>query len=346
MVRVGLNGLGRIGKRVLHFLLNESDVEIIFINDKNKDISNVAYMLNYDSIYGNEILFSESSKDIMYKDKKLPYYSFDDPTELLSNASQCDLIIDATGVSCFSQKYRKLINSGIIKKALITHSPGDEDITVVIGSNEHLLDNDKHNVISTSICDASAIAPILSHIDANFGIENGFITTLHPWLNYQNLLDGPSSSWSSPGETYHHYSLGRASFNNLIPKTTSAVEVALKSFVPKKTNLPLGSFSYRTPTNIVCSADLTLNICKKISNHELKDFIFSLENIYKQKIFNVSDHPLVSSDFIKNDFSCNIDNRWTEVIDDSMIKLVLWYDNEYAYSKRVIDILKMVSSDG
>lgn len=237
------------------------------------------------------------------------------------------------------------MKKGEVKKVFITHSPEDVDFTIILGVNQDEFDLKRHHVISTSICDATAIAPVMKAIYHAFGIEFGYVTTLHPWLSYQNLLDGPASSWSFPGEIYHHFALGRSVFGNMIPKPTSAISATCK--VLKKEGITeemIGSFSYRTPTAIVGSADITLKLTKLTSKQEVISLFEHFEQDQMWKIFHNNWEPLVSLDFKKSDFSAIIDHRWTDLVGRKLLKLVLWYDNEWGYSARVLDQIKYVDS--
>ncbi len=213
---------------------------------------------------------------------------------------------------------------------------------MVLGANEKQLDIENHQVISSSICDATAIAPVLKIVKDKWGIQSGHLTTLHPWLGYQNLMDGPASSWSVPGEIYHHFALGRASVGNLIPKPTSALDASAK-VLDGISNENIGSYSVRTPTSIVGSADITLLLKNKTSKEEVLNEFKIYSEKQKWKIINNNFEPLVSLDFKSSEFSANVDHRFTNVIQDNMLKLVLWYDNEWGYASRVCDQVQYIS---
>ena len=338
MIRVGINGFGRIGRAIYRVNQLYPKLNIVVINDINPDPQNVFYTLKYDTLYG-------SSDDIEYKHDLIVNNKINQQTKIISekninkvNWSEYDIdyIIESSGVVKNIEDSKNLIKANIIKKIFATFSPNNVDFTLVLGCNEEKLDIKNHNIISTSICDAIAIAPTLKTIHNFFKIENGYITTLHPWLSYQNLMDGPSSSWSVPGEIYHHYALGRSVIGNLIPKPTSAIDVTFKSFNGISRH-KIGSFSYRIPTSIVCSADISLNVREKTTKTEIQEYFYNIQSNQNYNIFMNSVEPIVSLDILKSKYSCTIDHRWTEVIDDQLIKLVLWYDNEWGYSSRVID---------
>jgi glyceraldehyde 3-phosphate dehydrogenase len=200
----------------------------------------------------------------------------------------------------------------------------------------------KHHVIASSICDATAIAPVVKLVKERFGVRCGYITTLHPWLNYQNLMDGPASSWSVPGEIYHHYALGRSVIGNLIPKPTSAVQATCR-VLEDVTEEMIGSFSYRTPTAIVGSADITLVTERQVDRCQLRELFCEYEKAQRWNVVHSNVEPLVSLDFKRSDYSAVVDARWTDVIGDGMVKLVLWYDNEWGYASRVVDQISYLS---
>ena len=347
MMKVGINGLGRIGRGIFRVNQIKQTFEVVAINDINPDIDNIAYTLNYDTLYGRADDFFHSENNFLVNNSGERIKVFQEAliSDVEWEALGVDYVIDASGTSANVTAARNLTQAGGVKRVFITHSPSlDEvDFSMVIGANEELLDLEKHRVISTSICDATALGPVLSVINKNFGIDNGYITTLHPWLNYQNLMDGPSSSWSVPGEIYHHYALGRSVDGNMIPKPTSAM-TATCQVVENISEATIGSFSYRTPTAIVGTADITLNLKTKTNKSSVIQLFHELEKSQHFKIIHNNIEPLVSLDFLKSDYSSNIDHRWTDVINGSLLKLVLWYDNEWGYSSRVVDQVGLVAA--
>lgn len=343
-IKVGINGIGRIGKALCRKIIKDPEFELIHINDINPDIGNVVYQLNYDTLYGNlapKDKFYLEDKSYLRVDKTKTSYSTKDKINEVDGFRGLDIVIDSSGVKSNVLLAKKLITKKEVKKIIITHSPDEVDFTMVLGGNEKDYNPNKHHLISSSICDATAIAPVLKFVNEKYGIENGYITTLHPWLNYQKLLDGPSSSWSVPGSIYHHYALGRSSIGNMIPKPTSALDATFK--ILPELNKKIGSFSYRTPTNIIGSADITLNLKSDINAIDI--IIKDLEEMEKNqqlKIIKNSFDPLVSLDYLKSDFSVHIDHRWSEIISGRLLKLVLWYDNEWGYTSKVIDQSKFI----
>jgi glyceraldehyde 3-phosphate dehydrogenase len=345
-MKIGINGLGRIGRSILRQSLNNEDINICIINDLNPDINNISYTINYDTIYGplkNKVLVSDN-KILLPNGKKVEVHSKNSIEEVPWKNCDVDYIVDATGVLKNVQDANKLIQEDIVKRVFITHAPEKfVDFTMVLGCNEENLNVDQHFVIATSICDATAIAPVLELLDREVGIDSGQITTLHPWLSYQNLMDGSSSSWSVPGEIYHHYALGRSVIGNLIPKPTSAI-TATTQVLSRIKESDIGSFSYRTPTSIVGSADMTLKLLKNVRVEDIHDILESFKSEQKWDILQLMEEPLVSLDFVNTKFSAVVDKRWTSIHGKDLLKLVLWYDNEAGYSSRVIDQIKFVDT--
>ncbi|MFH0879176.1 MAG: glyceraldehyde 3-phosphate dehydrogenase NAD-binding domain-containing protein [Lentisphaerota bacterium] len=343
-IRVGINGFGRIGRAIFRRNLAAQVFDVVVINDINPDIANVAYQLNYDTTYGAlHPLFTVTGNRMTNGTHEMAYYTQREINQVPWSDHGVDVVIDASGVQKNVLFARSLLEKQPVRYALITHSPEEVDFTLVLGANEEDFDPDRHRLISSSICDATALAPCMKLVDDAFGIVNGYITTLHPWLSYQNLMDGPASSWSRPGEIYHHYALGRAMVGNMIPKPTTAVEATCKVLknVAKEN---IGSFSYRTPLPIVASADLTLNLRRRVTTKNVVDLFTSAAQKQRWSIFNNNTEPLVSNDFKQSEFSAVVDHRWTDVINETVLKIVLWYDNEWGYSCRVVDQVAYVTA--
>lgn len=342
-IKVGINGLGRIGRQIFHLLDSDPLITICGINEINPDLGNWIYTLSYDTIYGRKNKKIKLQKDLIETNNNLIKTSFQREIHKVPwEEWGVEIIIDCSGVKTNVYNSRKIIDKKKVRKIIVTHSPDEVDFTMVLGVNEDKYNTKNHNLISSSICDATAIAPITQLIHNAFHIESGYVTTLHPWLSYQNLMDGPSSSWSVPGQIFHHYALGRSSVSNMIPKPTSAMDAVFK-VISSLSSDQIGSFSYRTPMQIIGSADLTYNISKSITKKDLVEIFEEFEKTQKFKIIKISEEPLVSSDFIGEDYSVILDSRWTDVINGNLIKIVAWYDNEYGYASKVISQLKLIA---
>lgn len=346
MLRVGINGFGRIGRAIFRVNLDNNLFKVVAINDINHDLENLAYQLNYDTLYGNLKKQFRVQKDFIscddFKSRVFHERHIDDVDW---KSEEVDIVIDASGILDNVIRGHETIMKQNVKKIIVTHSPDEVDFTMVLGANESELDLSKHHVISSSICDATAIAPVLKIIQNNFGITSGHLTTLHPWLGYQNLMDGPASSWSVPGEIYHHFALGRSSVGNMIPKPTSALTASCKVLKGLSSEI-IGSYSIRTPTQIVGCADLAIVLENNTSHDEIIKSFKDFSNTQKWKIINNSNEPLVSLDFKSSEFSANVDHRFTSLVQGNMLKIVLWYDNEWGYSTKVCEQIKYIEDLG
>ena len=343
-IKLGINGLGRIGRHIFRLAAEDKDIEVVFINEKISDLNNWIYTIKYDTIYGKfEREIFVDGKNLFFEGKFISTANEEKISSVPWKEREVDYIIDCTGIKNNVLESRVLLKKKEVKKILISHSPEEVDFTLILGVNEDSYDNKIHNLIASSICDATAIAPITKIIDENFKINSGYLTTLHPWLSYQNLMDGPSSSWSMPGEIYHHFALGRSSIGNLIPKPTTAMDAVLK-VLPNLRKSSIGSFSYRTPTQIVGSADITYLVEEEINKGKLLKLLQNFENNQRFPILKLSKEPLVSLDFKGNNYSCIVDERWLDVINNKLIKCVLWYDNEVGYSSNIIRQLNLIHS--
>ena len=338
MINIGINGLGRIGRVLLRQILKSKNFKIVVVNDINPDINNIAYLIKYDSTYGklNENVFVQN-KSICIGRNKINYFSKDSIEKVNWKKFKVDYLIDSSGVKKNLIKSRKLKNQ--IKNVIFTNSPGPKyvDKTMIYGVNDNTFDKTKDFLISSSICDATALAPILKIIDYWFEIKKGFVTTLHPWLGYQNLLDGPSKSYAVPGEIIDNYALGRSSPNTLIPKNTSAIK-ATYEVLPQLKNKFIAN-SYRIPTSVVSSADVVLELKNKPNFNEIIKKI----SIYKPKVISLNKEALVSNDFIQTESASFLDLRFLKILNHH-IKFTLWYDNEWGYSSKVLDLIKKISS--
>ena len=342
MIRIGINGFGRIGRIITRQISSSSRFKIVLINEINNDLKNFSYLLKYDSIYGRfNKQVSTNNRQIIIECHKINFSSLPKIQEAPWVKNKVDVIIDTSGVNDNLIACDEVLRSKV-KKIIVTNSPNKHvDFTMIMGVNDKNYNHSKHNLISSSICDASAIAPILKNIHNKFNIKSGFITTLHSRLFYQNMLDGPVQSVSSPGHNWKDYSLGRNSIASLIPKKTTAID-AISRCLPKLKN-KISGLSFRVPTAIVCGADLTLNLTKKINTTLIKNF---LKNISKKnsKIIEFQTEALVSIDHLKTTKAVVIDANYIEAIEKSkMLKLVLWYDNEWGYCNRVMDILSIIN---
>jgi len=337
-LRVGINGFGRIGRAIFRINYLNNYFDVVAINDINPDNHNLAYLLKYDTTYGR---FSgtvvDNSQSIKVDGKKINIHHQENIVNVPWDKYNVDVVIESSGVKNNLSYINDLKKR--VKNVLVTYSPENVDQTIIFGCNENELDPQNNFLISSSICDTIALSPIIKTIEKITKIEHGYLITLHPWLSYQNLLDGPSASWSQPGDVFSHYALGRSSPMNLIPKSTSAVLAAEKIF-PKLTDR-IHSFSFRVPTSIVSGSVLIVHVTEKIEKEKLVKIFNQAEKNQKYDVFKNTTEPLTSLDYTGEKHSVIIDHRWTNV-NRNLIKLVYWYDNEWGYSSRVVDLVKAI----
>jgi len=341
MLKIGLNGFGRIGRAIFRINSEKKAFAIVAINDINPDTKNLAYLLQYDSAYGKfpERVSSTKNKIIIGK-SKINVFHKDRVSQAPWEKHKVDIIIDSSGAHQNVIDSRKCLKKGI-ESVVITHASKEVDFNFVFGVSEDKFKLNKHKIVSSSICDVVAFAPIAKKIEEFYGINHVFVTTLHPWLQYQNLLDNSVPSISYPGTTYEHYVLGRASTISLIPKPTTVGTVSkqLLPFLRGK----LSAYSFRIPVGNVSSADLTFELKKKITKKQVNNLFKNLAK-KKSSVFGYTKEPLVSIDFIKNKNSVVVDGRWTSILNNRYLKLVIWYDNEWGYSKHVVDVVSFIGS--
>jgi len=292
--KVALVGFGRIGRAIFRINSIQQRFDIVAINDINPEIGSMAYLLRYDSVYGRfekEVMVEEDH--LIVDGQMTRVFHNADILELPWERMDIDLVIEASGNHPNVIAAPILLQYGI-KKVVITHSPKEVDQTLILGANHEDYTPEKSAVISSSICDAVAVAPVLRLLDTKMGIKQGFLTTLHPWLSYQNLLDGPSTSWAIPHTLYPHYALGRASPGSLIPKPTSAIEATAR-VLPHVTK-SMRCMSFRIPTSDVGVANLYLQLKQKTSIEEIIDIFKEAEASQMWKIFKNNVEPLVPLD--------------------------------------------------
>ena len=335
--KVLLNGVGRVGKAILRIALKNKNFEIVAINEINSNINSIAYSINYDSTYGaikdkfrayNGYIQNSKSKIKILNHKLLENI----------NLSDIDIIIDASGSSMNIDKVKKLP----IKAIFLTHPNREADINIILGVNEDKLDLNSHKVISTSSCNATALLPILNLIDKKYHIEYGDIVTIHPLLNHQRVLDSGCIG-NKDRDVECNLEFGRSATQNIIPSKTTTIEAC--SFVLNHINSNIiSSSSLRVPTSTVGVISVTLFVKHPITKKEILKLSQKYEKKQKFKIILNNYEPLVSSDFQTQKYTTIIDHRFSDVKMNKMIKLTIWYDNEWGYASKVVDIVKYAIS--
>ena len=328
-----LNGAGRIGKAVLKQLLENKDFEIVIINDINPYIENIVYSINYDSTYGKlEDKFKIVEDNYIQNSKskiKITHFNSLDKIDL----TNIDIIIDSSG----KKEDINLLKQLPVSAIFLTHPNKNADINVILGANEEKLNPSIHKIISTSSCNATALLPALKLINDNKEILCGDIVTIHPLLNHQRVLDG-SFVGSATRDVECNFEFGRSSTQNIIPNKTTTITAC--SYVLEKFNKELiSSNSLRVPTDTVGAINVTLFTKQSSTKNEIIELFKEYEKTQKFPIVLNNIEPLVSSDFKKERFTTIVDFRYLEV-KNNMIKLLLWYDNEWGYASKVVEILK------
>lgn len=332
-IKVGLNGFGRIGRAVLRIAQENLDnnIEIVAINAR-AEAETLAHLFTYDSCYGtfkgNVEVKDEDT--IVINSNEIKILRFNDPEELPWEELGVDIVIESTGIFTKRDMANKHIKAGA-KKVIITAPGSDEDITVVMGVNEDQYDNEKHNIISNASCTTNCLAPFAKVLDEVFGVEKGLMTTIHSYTNDQRILD----------KTHKDLRRARAACESIIPTTTGAAKAVAK--VLPQLEGKLNGFSVRVPTPTVSLVDL---VCELKSNVTVED----VNNVLKEAsqgplkgILGYSDKPLVSIDYKQDERSSIIDGLSTMVLENNMVKVVSWYDNEWGYSARTVDLVNYIA---
>ena len=333
MIKVGINGFGRIGRTVLRIAQEGlgDDVQIVAINAR-ADANTLAHLFKYDSCYGifNGDVEVKDDETLLINSKEVKILRHSDPAEIPWGELGVDIVVESTGKFRDRESASKHIAAGA-KKVIITAPAKGEDITVVIGVNEKDYDNEKHNIISNASCTTNCLAPFAKVLDEKFGIEEGLMTTIHAYTNDQQLLD----------KTHKDLRRARAAAESMIPTTTGAAKAVAK--VLPQLEGKLNGFSVRVPTPTVSLVDLVCTLKKGATIEEVNAALKEASEGELKGILGYCDLPLVSIDFRGDSRSSIIDALSTMAIGDKMFKVVSWYDNEWGYSTRTVDLVKYVA---
>lgn len=325
--KVAINGFGRIGRIAFRIAYERSDMEIVAINDLT-DTKTLAYLLAHDSNYGNyNHSVGHDDKHIIIDDQKIPIYAEKDPTLLPWKDLGVDVVIESTGRFTTSETAKAHLDAGA-KKVVISAPSKSEDVkTIVIGANDDQL-KESGPIISNASCTTNSVAAVMDIIDREFGVEKAMLTTVHSDTASQTLTDSPSKDLRE----------GRAASHNIVPTTTGAA-IAVAKTVPNLAN-KFDGLSVRVPTPVVSLSDVTMLLKQSTSKEAINALLTkSSHDPYYQGIVAVSDEPLVSTDFIGNSNSGIIDLELTNVVAGNLAKVVVWYDNEWGYSNRLVELV-------
>jgi len=332
-IKVGINGFGRIGRLVFRRGLELGNIEFVGINDLT-DAKTLAHLLKYDSVHGKfkgEV--SVEGDSIIVNGKTIKITAEKDPANLKWGELGAEVVIESTGVFRSQEGCMKHIAGGAKKVILTVPSKGDVDATVVLGVNDNVLTGDE-KVLSNASCTTNCLAPIVKVLNDKFGVEKGFMTTVHSYTNDQRILDLPHKDLRR----------ARAAALNIIPTTTGAA-TAVGEVIPELKG-KLTGISLRVPTPTVSITDFVCLVEKGTTKEEVNKVLEEASNTYLKGILGFTLDPIVSMDLKGSTYSGIVDGLSTDVLEGDFIKVLSWYDNEWAYSVRVADLLNYISKQG
>lgn len=332
-IRIGINGFGRIGRNVFRVALKRSDIEIVAVN--NRTVGDImAHLLKYDSVHGT------LDGDVRYSDEKLlvdgrevKVVSHTDPTGIPWGELGVDIVIESSGKFNKGSECQKHLDSGA-KKVVISAPAKEEDATIVMGVNHATYNPAEHHIVSNASCTTNCLAPFAKVLNDNFGVKRGLMTTVHSYTNDQQILD----------QSHKDFRRARAAGLSIIPTTTGAAKAV--ALVLPELQGKLNGFAMRVPTPNVSVVDLVVNVEKATSKEGVNAVLKAASEGELKGILGYCELPLVSTDFNGSSYSSIIDGLSTMVIDETMIKVIGWYDNEWGYSERVVDLVTYIASRG
>jgi glyceraldehyde 3-phosphate dehydrogenase len=331
--KIGINGFGRIGRNVLRAALNNANVEVVAVNDLT-DAKMLAHLLKYDTVHGKLDATVEATEDtIVVNGKEIKVLAERDPAQLPWGDLGVEVVVESTGRFTANADASKHISAGA-KKVIISAPSKDADFDVVMGVNEQKYEAASQHVISNASCTTNCLAPFAKILHEKFGLRRGMMTTVHSYTNDQQILDLP----------HKDYRRARAAAENIIPTTTGAAQAV--ALVLPELKGKLNGFAMRVPTANVSVVDLVAELDKQVTVEELNLAFKTAAEGSLKGILAYSEEPLVSSDYNGDPHSSTIDALSTLVMDGNMVKVVSWYDNEWGYSNRVVDLVEYLASKG
>jgi len=332
-IKVGINGFGRIGRAVVRTWLGDADIDLVAVNDLT-DTKTLAHLLKYDSIMGNlDHEISAADGKINVEGDSFRVFSEKDPAAIDWASVGAEIVIESTGRFTQADDARKHLR-GDVKKVIISAPAKGEDVTIVLGVNEGMYDPHDHHIISNASCTTNFLAPVAKVIHDNFRIKNALMNTIHSYTNDQQLLDLPHKDLRR----------ARAAALSMIPTSTGAAK-AVALVIPELKG-KFDGISVRVPTPNVSLVDVVMNVERSTSTEEVNQTLKDAANGPLKGILAFSEEPLVSIDFKGNSNSSIVDAENTKVIDNTCIKILSWYDNEWGYSCRVRDLVKYIAGKG
>ena len=332
-VKVGINGFGRIGRNVVRAGLHRKDVEFVAVNDLT-DTKTLTHLLKYDSVLGplHEDVASDADS-ITVAGKKLRVFKTKDPAELDWTSVGAQVVVESTGHFTDAKLAAKHLR-GSVKKVIISAPASNEDVTIVLGVNDDMYNPAKHNVISNASCTTNCLAPVVKVLHEKFGIQKGSMTTIHSYTNDQPILDFPHKDLRR----------ARAAAINMIPTTTGAAK-AIALVMPELKG-KLDGYAMRVPTPNVSVVDLVALLSRSTTTEDVNAALKSAAGDGLRGILAYTEDPVVSSDMMHNPNSSIVDAQLTKVLDGNLVKVVAWYDNEWGYSNRIVDLIVFLAEKG
>ena len=332
-VRVGINGFGRIGRNIMRAALGDKNIDFVAVNDLTS-AHTLAHLLKYDSVLGNLNARVEAKEDSISVDgDEFKVLSKRDPAELPWKALGVDVVFESTGLFTERAAAAKHVTAGA-KKVVITAPAKGPDITLVMGVNDEKYDPAQHQIISNASCTTNCLAPLAKVIHQKFGIRKGWMTTIHSYTNDQHLLDLPHKDLRR----------ARAAALSMIPTSTGAAS-ALGEVLPELKGR-MDGFAMRVPTPNVSVVDLVVLVDKKTTAQEVNAALKEASTGAMKGLLQFSEEELVSIDFKGNPHSSIVDAAYTKVMDGDFVKVLSWYDNEWGYSSRCVDLLRLLVKKG
>ena len=332
-VRVGINGFGRIGRNIMRAALGDKNIDFVAVNDLT-DAKTLAHLLKYDSVLGNLDASVKAEGDgITVDGDAFKVLSVKDPAELPWKELGVDVVFEGTGRFTKREDAAKHLTAGA-KKVIITAPAKGPDVSIVLGVNDEKYDAAIHHIISNASCTTNCLAPVAKVLHETFGIQRGWMTTIHSYTNDQQLLDLPHTDLRR----------ARAAALSMIPTTTGAA-TAVGEVLPELKGR-LDGFSMRVPTPNVSVVDLSVILNRKTPAADVNAALRAAAEGPLKGILAISDDPLVSIDFRGNPNSSIVDSAYTKVMDGDFVKLLSWYDNEWGYSSRCVDLLRLLVKKG
>ncbi|RKP49815.1 type I glyceraldehyde-3-phosphate dehydrogenase [Cohnella endophytica] len=333
VVKVGINGFGRIGRNVFRASLNNPNVEIVAINDLT-DVNTLAHLLRYDTTHGKlngTVEVGEGA--LIVNGKTVKVFAERDPGNLPWGSVGAEIVVESTGIFTAKEKAELHLKGGA-KKVIISAPATNEDITIVMGVNNDKYDPSAHTIISNASCTTNCLAPFAKVLNDQFGIVKGMMNTIHSYTNDQSVLDLPHKDLRR----------ARAAAENIIPSSTGAAKAV--SLVLPELKGKLNGMSMRVPTPNVSVTDLVAELKVNVTVEEVNAALKAASEGPLKGILNYSEEPLVSSDYNGDPASSTIDALSTMVVEGNMVKVISWYDNEWGYSNRVVDLAAFIASKG